>query len=106
MLTQELKSKYSIKGTWNTYCSFNYLFRGDEWVEVRTESGLTTHYCEKDPATLAADLACMEGIKWYDVSYAIGRNRTVIVQLIEFKNQDGRDRYLRDKITIFEHKQM
>lgn len=106
MLTQELKSKYSIKGTWDTVAAIDYLFRGDEWVDEKTECGIILHFCEKDPASLAEDLACMEGIKWYDVSYAIGMYGSVVVQLIEFKNQDGRDRYLRDKITIFEHKQM
>lgn len=90
MIIQELKDKYHIKGTYNSYYrEIEYLFSG---------------YVLDPEFQMEANVEA-ENIKYWDVVYAFGPRNTVMTQMIIFKDKEGYDNYIKDGIVIFEDKQ-
>lgn len=88
MIIQELKDKYNVSGVYQgVYLTFELLFSGHEL----------------DPELIAHDIAWQENLKNWDVTFAIGPSGIIITQIIEFKTKEGLDRYIRDKIIIFDY---
>lgn len=87
MIIPELKDKYQVTGIYQgLYLDMRYLFSG--------RSDKDPEYCVQDAAA---------SIKHWDVVFAIGPAGIVITQTIEFKTKEGRDKYIRDGIIIFDY---
>lgn len=87
MIEPALKTKYGITGPYRGHYKIDLLFSGHEL----------------DPELTAHDTAWIENMKYWTVTFGIGPNGTVETQIIEFKTKEGLDRYIRDKIIIFDY---
>lgn len=91
---------------WDRVSAVDHLFRGHVWSEVFL-NGIPMELLEEDPYLSAADHGDLisEGHP-FDITVAIGKYGTIVCQIVVFKDLEGFERYKRDGITIFDHKEI
>lgn len=91
MLTATHIKRYGILATYDRYCSIDKLF--------------SSH--SHDPYIEAEEMAYeLSRGGNYDISVAIGADGKCVTQIILFRDKRGYELYVRDGITIFEHKEI
>jgi len=91
MLTPDDIVKYGIIGTWDRYSAVDDLFSNSEH---------DPYLCALMEAEYTA-----AGHK-FDISVALGPKGKCVTQIIVFRSKEGYERYVRDGITIFDHKEI
>jgi len=91
MLTPTLITRYGIAATYDRITSMDRIFSGHD----------------HDPINEAENLACdiAEGCFW-DITVAICGEGKCVTQIIVFKDKLGYERYKRDKVTLFDQKEI
>jgi hypothetical protein len=86
MLNKELERRYGVLGVWDTISFTDCLF------------SCTVN----DPVIMAEELIFHLKAIYYDIVVTISANGKCIVKVVQFRTKMGYDRYVYDKVNIFE----
>ena len=90
--------KYGIVLNTDIYSVIDWLFSGEKYEDDETSTNL-------DPYQEAHKVAGEMGVEFYDINIAICKNNACIVQVLVFRTKEGYDKYKKDGVLIFDHKE-
>ncbi len=100
MLKKGLEQRYGIITWWDTISSTDCLFSGN--LGEYEEDGYIKSTGLRDPMLDVYNLIGDLKLVYYDIVVTICANGKCVVRVVQFRNKIGYDKYVYDKINIFD----